>query len=78
MVMIIGYAYEAEEHCRNCARNRFAGTAPGEIDHNGVPVEAVDRENNTISPRFTSDEVLQDIHCGTCGDTIVEGPPADL
>ncbi len=72
MVMIIGYAYEADEHCRKCAREKFTGHGSGEMDENGVPVDAIDDEGNTISPRFITDQVINDVYCGTCGDIIAE------
>lgn len=56
---IIGYAYEADVPCTDCAEDRF-----------GVPAlwhgTATDREGNEIHPIFASDE-SQDDHCGDCG-----------
>ena len=75
MSMIIGYTYEADEHCTSCASKRFIGTGSGPVDANGVPFDGTDDEGNPIMPRFVHDEVLETISCGTCGDTIVEAAP---
>lgn len=72
MSSIIGYTYEADEHCANCAAQRLIGTGRGPIDANGVPFDGVDTEGNIIMPRFAHDEVPEDINCGTCGDVIAE------
>ena len=71
MPSIIAYAYEADLHCPRCTKRRFPD--PGaDPDEHGVAQDATDREGNVISAVFTTDEVLQDLHCSQCGDIIAE------
>lgn len=67
---VIGYVYEAAVHCPPCARMRFAAPVGEEGDEHGVDPDAVDREGNVIGACFSTDEVLQDVHCDACGDEI--------
>ena len=59
MTHIIGYAYEADHHCPDCARERFgeAGLEHGADDNDGNPVAAM----------FEGEEVDAPMHCGSCG-----------
>ncbi len=65
MSRIIGWTYEADYHCNDCALKRF-----GEIGLRNP--ETKDREGNPLHPVFSTDEVLEDIHCGDCGALIAE------
>lgn len=64
---ILAYTYEADIHCPDCALERFPGEPNDKRDYHGVPIEAQDREGNTITPVFSTDEILkEDAHCGSC------------
>lgn len=66
---IIGYAYEADLHCPECAEKRF-GVDPGKI---WVRKGAVDREGNQVHPIFVSDEHdPEGEYCGDCRAEIWE------
>src|SRR5688572_18996160 len=76
---IIGYTFDADTHCPDCTFDKFGRNLPpefkGELDDNGVPVEAEDSEGNQVHPIFASDESAdpkKDTCCGTCGDVIAE------
>ena len=51
---IIGYAYEADLHCVNCAVKRFSVTEPHkinmamELDRNGISIDQPDNEGNPV------------------------------
>ncbi len=57
MIYIIGYAYEADVHCADCAKVRF----------NGRLDLAVDAEGNPVHPIFSTDEKEHPLHCADCG-----------
>lgn len=61
---IIGYTYEADAHCQDCAHNRF---------HR--PHESTDNEGNPVHPMFSTDEYLSSEYCGTCGREIYHVDP---
>ncbi len=68
---VIGYTYEADCHCVDCAVKRFGfGTAqtelPGDalLDENDIPADQLDNEGNPIHPIFASDE--GESICGDC------------
>jgi len=60
---IVGWVYEAELHCLDCARRRF-----GE----GLEAEVLDREGNAVTPLFLEGVTGED-RCGDCGRAILEG-----
>lgn len=65
---IVGYAYDADEHCEPCAYDRFGATL-----EDGT---AEDSEGNPVHPIFADHEpsdVWRGCYCGDCGDVIVEG-----
>lgn len=80
----IAYTYEADYHCVDCTRERFAimPTRPRlrnifniEVDGNGINPHALDNYGNPISAVFSTDELptdLEDRHGGwhtlNCGD----------
>ena len=71
MIKVIGYTYEADEHCPKCAHERFAEQSQGGLlDEHDIPIYAIDREGNTIMPRFNTDDVFDDVYCGSC-DVII-------
>lgn len=75
MTTIIAYTWEADSHCVYCTKQRFPPDG-NELDENDVPLEAIDFEGNRIRPKFSSDEVLEALFCGTCcGD--IAAPPDD-
>jgi hypothetical protein len=63
---IIAYTYEADAHCIDCTRNRFADWPNArikwthEVDVNGVwndsQFPTLDNEGNEIHPLFSTDE----------------------
>lgn len=61
---ILGWAYEADLHCYDCAEKRF-GVKKLE---NG---DAKDSEGNEVHPIFASNETIPFV-CGTCGKEIGE------
>ena len=73
---IIGYAYEADLHCVNCAVKRFSVTEPHkinmamELDCNGISIDQPDNEGNPVHPIFSTDEQLEIPHCGDCHQVI--------
>jgi hypothetical protein len=67
MVKVIGYTYEADEHCVNCTKNRFGDDAVALHPKQ----ECKDNDGNPIHPIFDIDEHPNTgIHCGDCGDEI--------
>lgn len=62
--MVIGFAYDADVHCNECAWMRF-----------GMPVPdgAVDSEGNEPHPIFVTDEGSEAEVCGDCGELLVDG-----
>lgn len=52
---VIGYAYEADIHCPDCARKRFPN-----------PNKATDNEGNEVHPVFLGDEFDTPPCCGDC------------
>ena len=65
MPRVTAYTYEADHHCRDCARVRFGDT----LDEQGT----VDGEGNPIGACFSTDEHEQDVYCGDCGELLDEG-----
>lgn len=62
MVEIIGWSYEADIHCYDCAQKRF-GVA---LDMT-APKSAVDNEGNLVHPIFSTDETPPSgEYCGDC------------
>lgn len=83
---VIGYTYNADCHCVNCARDSLnqgqfghmidCPDGPGD-DENGIPYDSIDREGNSIHPIFSTDEGYVDdegvehaYSCGDCGAVI--------
>ncbi len=77
MTRIIAYTYCADVHCPECARGSYPANVTlkhprgglydtGPEDENGVGVDAVDSEGNSVHPVFTTDE-HDFTHCGDCG-----------
>jgi hypothetical protein len=69
MVNVIGYTYEAGDHCIDCATERFG------MDNNGfVPADAIDNEGNPIHPIFSTDEwwneIPDSLNCEDCLEEI--------
>ena len=59
---IVGFAYVADIHCMDCAREDF-----GE----GIFNESLeDREGNPVHPIFEIDESAL-CHCGDCGERLI-------
>jgi hypothetical protein len=64
---VIGWTYEADTHCCECARERFGDA----IDNDDSPPE--DNEGNEVHPMFASDEAdPSGEYCGDCGEEISE------
>ncbi len=61
---IVGWTYEADMHCPDCAYERF-GKA---LDDDENPPE--DSEGNEVHPVFVSDCAEETEHCGDCGEGI--------
>lgn len=67
---IVGYTYEADTHCLDCATKRFKD----HLDSNGFVREYVtDTEGNPIHPIFLGDEFDHTPFCGTCREQIDDG-----
>ena len=56
---VIGYAYEADMHCPDCARKRFKN-----------PDKATDNEGNEVRPIFLGDEHDSPPYCGDCHELL--------
>ena len=71
---VTGYTYEADNHCVDCAKERFQGSAsesPENVDANGIPYDIEDAEGNTIGAMFPDSETDYTVFCGDCGEYIV-------
>jgi hypothetical protein len=83
MIEVIGYSYEADLHCVDCAKKRFGHEddnakhgkyVPSEVDENYVRYDAMDNEGNPVHPIFSTDELSPNgSHCGDCGCLIKPG-----
>lgn len=61
---IIGYVYEADLHCLDCAHDRFGAQSLADGS-------AVDTEDNPVSPIWDYDEISGEApHCGDCFNTL--------
>jgi hypothetical protein len=69
MPNVIAYAYEAEIHCPDCARERFGDALdePNTQDDEGNPIGAV----------FSTDEHPKGLSCGDCNEELREPIWAD-
>lgn len=78
---VIGYAYEADLHCVDCAKKRFNVLTADELkrfptlrdtktetDEHGIALLQIDNEGNHIHPIFSTDE--EDGVCGDCFEPI--------
>ena len=66
---IEGWAYDADQHCPDCARERFGNA----IDNQDNPPE--DSEGNPITPIFSTSELFdaaRGTFCGSCRAEIRE------
>lgn len=61
---VIGYAYDADLHCPECALKRFT---QAQLDGDD---RATDSENNPIHPIFLSDEFESMPYCGDCHEPL--------
>lgn len=75
---IIGYVYDAAEHCPSCTRNDYidfklrlspeavAKRSTG-IDQHAIPYDLIDREGNPVQPIYDIDEPGDSPEsCDTC------------
>jgi hypothetical protein len=62
-VTIIGYAYDADIHCVDCASRRFRGTEDR---------DATDSEGNEVHPIFDTAEDHHLDHCGDCHEPLID------
>ena len=78
---IIAYTYDANVHCPDCAFEalKFGKIGKGlpyppgedlEPDEHGIPQCAEDSEGNPVHPVFSTDEQLEPLFCGDCGEEI--------
>ena len=67
---IVGWAFESDIHCPDCARDWF-GSA---IDDDEAP--PVDGDGNPARPVFATDESAPEALCGNCGAALLEGGKA--
>lgn len=65
---ILGYAYEADMHCLDCARKRFGP----KLDN----AETEDSDGNKLAPLFASSVEQQEV-CGDCLQVIPGTEDAD-
>ena len=76
LMRIIGYTYEADAHCVECAKKRFrpAGFLASQkkvdglehYDEHLILLNQEDVEGNRIHPIFSNDQEFLGSHCGTC------------
>lgn len=59
---IIGWAYEADVHCVDCAEKRFPVIR---VNDSGKVLDGIDAEGNEIVPVFV-DTCVGDEVCGDC------------
>lgn len=71
---VLGYTYDCDTHCPDCARERF-----GSDDRGYVPDTATDSEGNFVGAIFDDTEwydyyatEAQSLYCGTCSELIDE------
>lgn len=68
---VVGFAYEADLHCVDCAIGRFGPDIMGQD-----PAEPEDDEGNPISPVFDGEDAYSEdgapYCCGDCGSALVE------
>lgn len=60
---IIGWTYEADYHCNDCAKLRFGFE---NLDND----TAIDNEGNKAHPIFSIDEIDENTVCGDCFEPI--------
>jgi hypothetical protein len=65
MAKVIGYTYEADHHCAECAIMRFSAELLDEYSH----VEFYDSEGNPVHALFEH-EVHGLEYCGDCGTAL--------
>ena len=58
---VIGYTYEADVHCIECAKNRF-----GTSDPTNPYLNITDNEGNSVYPIFLDSEWDSHPVCGDC------------
>lgn len=70
---IIGYTYEADFHCPECAFNEaVTGSLKRQpplyvgSDECGMAMDLVDREGNKVRPVYDIDEAVNAAYCGDC------------
>ena len=63
---IVGWTYEADVHCNDCATSRF-GTDQDTYTGSGRSLEGVDNEGNNINPLFL-DHLADFDYAVICGD----------
>lgn len=69
---IIAYQFDADVHCVDCAKKTVFGVPDSETecDEHGIFIDAVDSEGNPVHPVFSTDEQLEPLFCGDCGEEI--------
>ena len=70
-MVVIAYVYESAYHCINCTKERFAYGVV-DVDYNGVPEYAVDKDGNIISAVFDGTECDYQPGCDDCNE-LIEG-----
>lgn len=73
---IIGYTYDADIHCPDCATHAAAVGIMQRVpplnmgvDEHGLALDLVDRDGNPVRPVFDTDEA-SDTHCGDCREPL--------
>ena len=81
---IIAYTYEADYHCIDCTKKRFARGLNPALYHHGIHELQEDSEGNLVRPLFSIDEwqefdesfleenPTQYLACGDCHEIIDE------
>ncbi len=76
---IIGYTYEADIHCVDCAFNEaVVGSLKRQpplfvdSDEMGMALDLVDREGNKVRPVYSIDEGATAAYCGDCFGRLME------
>lgn len=80
MPHIIGYTYTAAHHCPDCALNDAACGIIKRVpplsmrtDEHGMTDDLIDREGNTVTPLFSTDEMPDyTVACDDCHAIIWE------
>jgi hypothetical protein len=75
---IAGYCFDADSWCEGCTRDKhkekgflISVDLYGEVDENGISMDALDSAGNPLTPIFAGSDDGRDFICGNCGCNIL-------